>query len=125
MQKRNSAVMSIALVTSVGCSAFQPYTQRVTINASDPEAAIVVGGKPVGTGRAEVNLMRNQAHVVTASHYELTGTSLIDKHISPSGVADIVGGCFLIVPFIGYFTPGFWDLSTLSVNVTVPASQRL
>ena len=48
------------------------------------------------------------------------GTATIGTKISTTGVLDIVGGCFLLVPFLGLVAPGFWSLDTDQVAIAVP-----
>ncbi|HUO07047.1 MAG TPA: hypothetical protein VM008_01845 [Phycisphaerae bacterium] len=114
------AMCPVILVSGVGCSCFVPAQQRVTISASHKEARILVDGKEVGTGSAEVMLNRNEKHTVIAEYQKREGAVAINKKISGTGTADIVGGVFLLVPFIGCASPGFWELDPTDVKVIIP-----
>lgn len=107
-------------VSTIGCSAFQPKQMPVTITASDSSATLYVDNNPVGTGHTTLNLDRNRSYAVSATVGGRTGTAAIGRKISGTGVLDIVGGVIFLVPFVGCFTPGFWDLDPTTVNVVVP-----
>lgn len=103
-----------------GCSLFKSSQQQVTITASDPAAEILVDGSPVGIGTARVGLQRNETHAVMARAGNRVGTSFIGKTVSTTGILDIIGGCFFLVPFFGLIGPGFWDLDPRNVTVILP-----
>ena len=69
-------------------------------NPRDHGTVVVrIGGKPCTIGRP-----------VT----EASGT------ISITGMLDFVGGFFLLVPWLGFIAPGFWELSRTTVSVGIP-----
>jgi len=115
-----AASLSISLAAMPGCSAFVQHTQRVVITPSVPEAVVSVDGEVVGTGRQDMRLRRDERHRVTAEFEGRQGAEAINKKISATGILDIVGGCFFLVPFIGVITPGFWELEPTEVNVIIP-----
>lgn len=95
----------------VGCSLFVGSNQTVRIEASDPEARLFVDGQQVGTGSAVVPLRRNKTHSVRAESPDgQVAQARIRKEISTTGILDIIGGIFLLVPFLGALAPGFWHL---------------
>jgi hypothetical protein len=102
-----------------GCSAFQPRTQRVTIVPSEPDAKVYLNNNPVGTGKTTLELERNRTYAVSARSGQGMGSASIGRRVSGTGVLDIVGGCIFLVPFIGCFTPGFWELDKTIVSVPV------
>ncbi len=109
-----------SLFMTMGCSAFKPSTQPVTISASNPQAMIYVDGEPKGTGTITADLKRNRSHAIMAKVGQRTGVSQIDKNIATTGVLDIVGTFIFLVPVIGIFSPGFYDLDRTHVDVVVP-----
>lgn len=123
-----AALTSSLLLGPVGCSLFVDSRQDITIEASDPAARLFVDGREVGTGRAIVPLRRNDTYAVRA---ELPDGSIararISKGISTTGILDIVGGIFFLVPFIGIAAPGFWELDPdyvfLSLGGAPPGTQ--
>jgi len=121
---RKSILLGLAVLVPLagGCSVFQPRTQRVTIVPSDPKAQVYLNNDPVGKGKTTLELERNKTYAVSARHGANMGSASIGRRVSGTGVLDIVGGCFFLVPFIGCFTPGFWELDKTYVNVTVAES---
>ena len=118
---RKTLVLALAALVPVagGCSAFQSRTQRVTIIPSDPNAQVYLNNDPVGAGRTTLELDRNRTYAVSARSGGSMGTASIGRRVSGTGVLDIVGGCFFLVPFVGCFTPGFWELDKTTVSVPV------
>ena len=118
---RKSVPLTLAVLMPVasGCSVFQPRTQRVTIVPSEPDAKIYLNNNPVGTGKTTLELERNRTYAVSARSGQNMGSASIGRRVSGTGVLDIVGGCIFLVPFVGCFTPGFWELDTSIVSVPV------
>jgi len=117
------ALVSILALVSQGCSTFKSSNQAVVISATDPAADIYVDGQLVGRGTATADLKRNRSHAILARVGDRAGTAQIGTQISATGILDIVGGFFWLVPFIGIATPGFHDLDTTAVSIAIPAPQ--
>ena len=99
------------LLGPAGCSLFVDSHQSVRIEASDPGARLFVDGQEVGTGSALVPMRRNRTHSVRAEAPDgRVAQGRIRKNISTTGILDIVGGFFFLVPFLGILGPGFWEL---------------
>ena len=115
------------LAATTGCSVFVPHTQRVSVTAWSPQAVITIDAVPVGPGPVTAAVARNRAHVFSATLAGRTETVVVDKHVSATGVLDIIGGIFFLVPVIGTFAPGFYDLNTTRVTLPptpAPATTR-
>ena len=112
-------LVGAGLMILPGCSLFSPKTQAVGITATDPMAEIYVDGAPVGKGTVSLQLDRRRSHTVTAKANGKAGAAAINKHISGTGVLDIVGGCLFLFPFLGVLGAGFWDLEPDNVTVYV------
>jgi hypothetical protein len=111
----------LAAIQVSSCSLFVSSMQPVAITASDPTAQIFVDGSPVGTGTVTQDLKRDRGHAFMAKTSDnRAGTATIGTKISTTGVLDIVGGFFLLVPFIGLVSPGFWSLDTDQVAIAIP-----
>ena len=122
LMKLRSRLIAIALaVQTAGCSAFVPWEQHVSITASDPQAQVMIDNQIVGTGHVETDLPRDRSYSIVATAHGQTAVATIDHHISTTGILDIVGTFFFIVPIIGVFTPGFWDLDPTNVHIVIPA----
>ena len=123
-QRLLAAALVLALPLAQGCSLFTGSRQSVIIAPSDPSAEVFVDGRPVGQGTVAVDLRRNRSHGVMARVGERVGTAHIGTEISTTGILDLIGGIFFLVPFIGVLGPGFYSLDADYVNVVVPAAPR-
>jgi hypothetical protein len=114
------AAVIFGMLLTQGCSLFVSKHQAVTIRSSDPQGEISVDGVPAGTGSVAMKLDRRKPHTVTVrAPGGKTGAGSFNKKISAAGVLDIVGGIFLLVPFLGLLGPGFWELEPDEMNVVV------
>jgi len=107
-----------------GCSLFASSMQVVNVTTNEPAAEILIDGGFVGRGTASANLHRDRDHVVMARLDDRVSTFTIDKEISTTGILDLVGCFFFIVPIIGIVGDGFWDLHPQSVVLVLPPAQR-
>lgn len=120
---RHFTCIAMALViclSQTGCGLLAPSSQPVTIVPSDEQAEVFVNGALVGKGTCVVNLRRDQSHTVMAKLGERKGVSSIGTKASTNMVLDIVGGFIWLVPFLGLFGPGTWDLDRNSVPIQLP-----
>ena len=115
------AMLSLSVFLNIGCSAFKSKMQPVVIQPTDPTAEVYVDGELKGTGTITTSMARNRNHIITAKVGQRTGVAHVDKSIAVTGVLDIIGTFIFIVPLIGVFTPGFYDLDPDSAVVVVPA----
>lgn len=103
------------------CSLFVGSTQPLTITATDPNAVISVDGLPLGNGTVTTEVKRNRSHSIMAKTADgRAGSAHVGTQISTTCVLDIVGGLFLLVPFLGVVSPGFWSIDQEQVVVVVP-----
>jgi hypothetical protein len=72
-------------------------TQPVTIMATNPNAEIYAGGRPVGRGTVTVELPRDQDQTILArTDDNRTGTATIKSHMGSAGIFSIIGGAFIL-----------------------------
>jgi len=113
-------VVSSCLIFGQGCSLFVPKLQPITLRATDPSAEIFVNDLSVGKGTVSTSLDRTKTYgVIARTPSGKTGAANINRRISTTGVLDLVGGVFLLVPFLGIFGPGFWELDPDNVVISV------
>ena len=115
-------LLSVSFPLCQGCSLFVGSTQSVTVSATVPEAEVYVDGQLMGRGPVTVELRRNRSHGFMAKVGERVGTVHTGTQISTTGILDIIGGFFFLIPFIGIAAPGFWSLDRDFVIVAVPAA---
>ena len=118
------ALGAFALVNINGCSLGAATSETINIIPSNPGGEIYVDGNLVGKGNQAVNLSRGQAHSVMVKCGDSAGTGMIDRKLSGTGIADIIGGLFLLVPFIGLTSDGSHDLEPNTLTVAVPDSSK-
>ena len=122
LRKAIPVTLAALMPVASGRSVFQPRTQRVTIVPSEADAKVYLNNQPVGTGKTTIELDRNRTYAVSARSGQNMGSASIGRRVSGTGVLDIVGGCFFLVPFVGCFTPGFWELDKSIVSVPMNAA---
>jgi hypothetical protein len=71
-------------------------------------------------GKAQVEARRNK--VVSIMCYKqgyYPAQKSISSSLSWTGVADLVGSFIFILPVIGFFTPGAWNLDETDVTINM------
>ena len=121
MKAGKSVRLIVALsfsIWSVSCSAFVPWTQRIHIVASEPAAKIFVNGEYAGRGRVTTRVPRNENLSVMAKSdgYAPTVRNVGNK-LSTTGILDIVGGCIILIPFVGLLFPGAHELEETNISL--------
>jgi len=121
MNRSICSLLSACILVLPGCSCFVTSTQPVSVTATDAQADLFVDGQNIGRGTATTRLKRNESHSFMAKTADgRAGTAQIGHSFSSTGMLDVVGGIFLLVPLIGLFAPGAWDLDSTSVTIAVP-----
>ena len=113
-------IATIVVASLAGCSLAAPTTKSIDIIPSEPNAEVFVNGNLVGMGPQTVELSTGSAHSVMAKCGRSAGTETINRRLSGTGVADIIGGLLILVPFLGLTADGAWTLSPETVTVGVP-----
>ncbi len=117
----------LAAVQVSSCSLFVPSSyQPVAITTSDPTAQIYVDGNPVGVGMATAELRRDEGHAILAKTPDnRASTGVVGTRVSTTGILDIIGGCFFLLPFLGALSSGFYTLDTDHVAIAIPPAPTL
>ncbi|MCC7259358.1 MAG: hypothetical protein IT486_13410 [Gammaproteobacteria bacterium] len=125
MLQRLTALLALASFTVVsigGCSLGAARSEAINIIPSHPGAEVYVDGNLIGKGTQTPTLSRGQAHSVMVKCGDSAGTGMIDRKISGTGIADIVGGLIILLPFFGLMSDGAYDLVPNTLTVAVPNS---
>ncbi len=102
------ATALLLLLSLVSCSFTKPSKQELRIVTNEPEAVIIVNGRPIGKGEAVTKVKTNDTVSVAASLGFKRDFTKVEPTLSTMGILDTVGGCFCIIPFIGLFSGGAW-----------------
>ena len=119
MKKVILLFVAVSLLVS-GCSAFVPRTQTVTASCSEADATLQINGGETQTGKARVEARRDKvfSYACLKPGYYPAHKS-VSYSISPTGIADFVGSMIFIIPVVGIFTPGAWDLDEHDVTINM------
>lgn len=118
-------VLSVAslVVLESGCSTFKPSTQKLNIMTSESDADIFVNGGFVGKGTVTTSVPRNESVTVMAKKDGYMPASInIGTKLSKTGVLDIIGAFIILIPVIGLFMPGAYELQ--NDNVSLPLAKQ-
>ncbi len=117
ISKRPITFFLAAVLILQGCSAFRPHTQMVNINCDPDDALLQVNGERQNTtDQIEVPRNRQLSVQCSKSGYHPASKS-VGTHLSTTGVLDIIGIFIFILPGIGLFTPGAWDLDETEISL--------
>lgn len=112
-------VCVIFLISSTGCSCFQPSTIPFSV-VTNPEADIYINGQYLGKGSGTMNIPRDQGvNVMAKKDGYFPATQSVNTKMSTSGVWDVIGGCIFLLPFLGLLSPGARDLEVHSVTLNL------
>ena len=108
------------VVSMTGCSMFAEKHQMLGISSSPTGATIAVNGKDAGKTPTTISIQRNvETSVIISKDGYIGATRTTRSDISPIGILDIVGGTFLILPFIGLLSPGAWQQNPTNISVVL------
>ncbi|HEY0009496.1 MAG TPA: PEGA domain-containing protein [Tepidisphaeraceae bacterium] len=94
--------------------------QNVSITSIPDGADIKINGESKGRAPLVIPLERNKEHAIVATLGSQSTVRNINSELSPTGILDIVGTVLFLVPGIGLFTPGAWELDSTQVVLQVP-----
>ena len=124
-------LLAVLLLMGSGCSFFASRTQSVYINGNPSDATVIVNGNAIKVP-ATLDVPRNKTLTIIAHkdgfkpYNSSTGYSL-----STIGFVDAVGCWLLLLPGIGLFAPGAWELQensfyyVLTPENAVPSTEVL
>jgi len=119
MKKIISITLSFSIVLS-GCSAFAPRTQTVSASCSEADATLQINGGQTYIGQTKIEARRDKVFSYSCfkqGYYPAHKS--VSYSISPTGVADFIGSMFILIPIVGIFTPGAWDLDEKEVTINM------
>jgi hypothetical protein len=116
-------IISLAIAASMlvsGCSAFAPKTQTVKASCSEPDAILQINGGQTYTGQAQIEARRDKvfSYACLKPGYYPAQKS-VSYSISSTGIADFIGSMIFIIPIVGIFSPGAWNLDERDVTINM------
>ena len=103
--------IALILVVAVsGCSLFVPSHQSISIDGQPAGAKVVVNGNPCYSP-CKIEVPRNkmlEIDVYKDGYHPYT--MYASYSLSQTGMLDLAGAWFFIVPAIGFFSPGAFSL---------------
>lgn len=112
-------VVALSVLTS-GCSVLANKTQPVKIACSEPGATLQINGGPTFTGKTQIEARRNK--IVAASCFKsgyYPSQKYISSSLSTAGIVDLASSFVWVLPAIGLFTPGAWDLDETDITLNM------
>jgi len=104
-----AAVFALAMFLS-GCSFFGKKTQELTVNVNPEDARVLINGKwydpPV---KITIPTTRDVSVTATRAGYS-SDTAARHKVLSKLGTLDLVGTVLILVPGIGLFSDGAYEI---------------
>lgn len=113
-------LLLISTLALSGCSAFVPKTQTVKAACSEADATLQINGGLTYTGQAQLETRRDKVFSYACfkqGYYPAQKT--VSYSISTTGIADFIGSMIFIIPIIGIFSPGAWDLDETDVTINM------
>jgi hypothetical protein len=97
-----------------------PGKQRFSVTASESDAKIYVNGDYAGKGNVQTRVPRNHdVSVLVKKEGYLPVSKSIGTDFSITGILDIVGGCIILIPWLGLLFPGARSLEQTNVAVVL------
>lgn len=119
MKKIICLILALSILTS-GCSAFVPKTQAVNVSCSEADATMQINGGQTYPGQVRVDAQRDKPlSIACYKQGYYPAQKSVHSSLSGTGIADLLGSFIFILPIIGFFSPGAWDLDENEVTVNM------
>lgn len=105
-----AVVLAAVLLMGSGCSLFAPAQQMITVNTSPDGARVLVNGNLCHSPVSLRVPRRRDLSIVVAMNGYASQARGVPSYLSTTGILDIIGGFFFLVPFVGLASPGAWEL---------------
>lgn len=110
-------VVSMAFLQS-GCSFFRSSKQNLHVATIQGGAQIFLNGEYAGEDPVDARVRGDEDMSIIAKKEGFkTATYQIGTRLSTTGILDIIGGCFILIPFLGLLAPGAHQLNMSSLTL--------
>lgn len=123
MNRVIAVIVALSFLVS-GCSAFVSKTQTVSAVCSEPDAVLQINGQ-MFHGKAQVEAKRNKAvSIMCTKEGYFPAQKSVDYSLSGTGVADTIGTFIILLPGLGLFTAGAWNLDETEISIPMIKSEK-
>lgn len=118
MKGKNVAAL-IVCITCSGCSLLAPHTQEVSARCSEADAQLFINeSKFQGFGSANVKRNRSVSVMCIKEGFK-PATTTVEPTLSTSGIVDAIGTSVILIPGVGFLSPGAWRIKEDNINVSM------
>lgn len=114
---KKNVIIGLSLIFIWGCSLFQPPSQVLKINSTQPGIVAIVNGEAYMTP----NMVLVKRHKDVSIYCRKEGfhpfKKTVGHHFNSTGVLDFAGTFIFIFPALGLFSKGIWSINTTEVNI--------
>ena len=115
MKNLTSLLTLTTLLT--GCSLFLPSHQEICVKCSPDDAILIIDGKRYKSP-VQLKVRRDEVHQIEARKEGYTPyRHSIDSHYNTLGILDGIGAVTVILPLIGFLSPGARSLDETDITI--------
>lgn len=116
-------MIAVIAFANFGCSAFKSSTQTIAVTCNPSDSILMINGQKYHSP-AQVRVKRNRDVAINCykeGYFSYQRT--VGNHFATTGVLDAIGTALILVPGIGLFCSGAWDLDDTEVNIELIPNQ--
>jgi hypothetical protein len=114
----------LLMIYMTGCSFMVPWNQNFSVASEPPGARVTVNGKVLGSTPLTYTARRyQQQSVIVAKEGYVPQTRATAKTVSRVGIADLIGGSLILLPFLGLLAPGAWEQNPENITFVLDPVQ--
>jgi len=115
MKRFTSFFISIIFLT--GCSLFLPSHQEISVKCSPDDSILMIDGERY-KAPVQLEVRRDEVHLIEARKDGYTPyRHTIDSHYNTLGILDGIGTVTLLLPVIGFLSPGARSLDETDITI--------
>ncbi len=115
-----SLLLVILLIFPSGCSLFSSKMQPICISSDPTGADVLLNGDYVGKTPVKQQIHRgSDVSILVKKEGYRSSVRSTHKELSRIGVLDVIGGSFIIIPFIGLASSGAWEQAPTNFSIVL------